>query len=234
MLDTNMNINVNMASIKVLSVPLVTILVTIILFVTAINVFGPKIPAKLTEIRGTQATIQNLNNRINVLRTFDADVSRDRSDVTYLVLPDINPAGVALAQVKRLLVANGLTAFSDVEFSGGAPSTGGIESVEIKFSFSSDTIQKVASFLRALEKTAPLITVTDIDLSNDSEGIGVSVLALIYWSELPKTLPDLTMPVSGLTTEERATLDKVLGFGLPDFAQNIPNAPATERVNPFN
>ncbi len=225
---------INLPTIKVLSGPLLFILIIGILFVYSVKYFSPKIPESLEGIGEVQKTVQNLNTRIEILKSFDSDVANLKSDVTYIVLPDSNPTAIVLSQIKKKLSEYGIEGLDSIDFSGDASPNEAVRTVDLRVEFSSTSLSDVIKTIASLHTIAPLVTVKDVKITSSSGNVKAEVTSSVYWAPLPKTLPDITTPISTLTSEERMTLDKILTFQLPDFSQSTPTAPSDDRQNPFN
>lgn len=226
--------NINLPTIRLLLIPLLVMLTTTVLLVIVFTNLFPRVKAQLGNIQKTQKIAQSLEDKIEVLSTFKGDAVSDRTDITYLVLPDSNPAPVVISQLKRTLVSEGITEPLKVSLSGSGIPEGEINKNSISIEFVSQDLNQIISSLNAFLTIAPLVTIDSVAINlpigTPSAEVGMSV----YWADLPAKLPEASQPVSSLSTAERQILDKIVGFDLPEFQLNSPATPSIDRVNPFN
>lgn len=228
-----MRINHIDPSIRLLAAPLIIIVASIFLVVSLFNTTYPKIRSELDKYNNDRKTISLLDQHLSILKEFKAGVLDDRSDITYMVLPDKNPGAFAFSQLKLLAVENKLRV-KDIKFAASSGVDESVNKANISYNFEADNINTTLKFLTDLQNVAPLMTPDGVDISIKNGSVDVKLNTVVYWKSLPKSLPSLTEPIKDLTTEEENLIAKIYRFRLPQFSTLAPEPLRPDRLNPFN
>lgn len=223
-----------MPTIKVLSGPIFVITFTGFLLIFIINAFLPRVRATYDNTSEVQKNIATLTNKVDILRSFETDVVSDRTDITYIVLPDSNPTAIVISQIKDVLTDQGILEPLGVSLSENVRVINDTNRMGILVEFSSNDLNLIIDAITKFQKFAPLISIENVKINAASSRINVEAEILIYWADLPQKLPELEEAVISLNTKERQILDRILTYNLPDFALSKPSIPSGDRINPFN
>ena len=221
-------------SVKIIAIPLLVILGTIVITIYTVNFAYLRITANLEEVGRIRKLQNTLTERVNVLKEFQAGVLDDRSDLVYTALPDKNPATAIVSQLRtqikeRELTMTGISSLAPTDFNEK------IQEGEITYKVDSPDIIPILGILDSLSSIAPVTAIAEVTIVKDNSGSYAAELKLpTYWSPLPTELPSLDEPIEDLTPEERELMARILQYTFPVFVNLTPGAKSNERQNPFN
>ena len=217
-------------NMRILAFPVLVIVVSISLVIGLAKFGYPRITSLFSELRDAKKSEEMLEERLSILREFRGGAEQS-SDITFIVLPDKNPGSWLLSQLKALTPGYALKIGStEVKKKG---ENEGIKSGQMDIQLESDNFTTVANFLLELDDLAPINTIDEVEIESQQGVIGVKLVLNLFWSELPTQLPAISEPLKELSASDQETLRKVLSLKLPIFGRLEPEAPQTQRVNPF-
>ena len=202
---------------------------------------GNLILQKLGTIRSEIARLETSNGLLSIrLKTLE-DVPVEINDSIQLVsraLPPDTPAILITKQIRDIAIENEII----IEEMRIVRSTVLIEDddsvTETDLNFDiTGTLEKVNSLVDSLKSITPLVNMLSLDLEQNVQDntVKASIVMKSFSSELPKTLPSITEPISELSEEEINTLDELKTFRQPEIGSQtiIPVATDSGRTNPF-
>jgi hypothetical protein len=221
-------------TVKVLAIPLMVISGVVLLALFLLQYSYPQIESKMGEIQQSNVTYQTLQDRLQVLNRFQSDVLGDKSDISFVVLPDKNPGAITLSQIKSKLEGIGAHV-KNVEFvSSGNPLTNGVQTMDLNIEYESANLVSSAEVLTSLSTIAPITGLYEAEMSFQGDKYVTKLRTSVYWSPLPQELPPLTEPLNDLTEADKILLNKFNSYSFPVFSSLSADQPNTARENPFN
>lgn len=214
--------------------------VVVITIIGSMNFFN-RVQTMRVQMTTLDSEIQNLTNRVSVLRAVqDAGVT-SQTKSALLALPDDNPSAQTVAQVRSLALTRGLIVD---RLSLDVPQkletdTSPYSTVHVTFNVEGPE-SEVIGFIADLSRAKPLMNLSRIkvassELGSTSEIKSADIELTAFWAPLPSELPQVNVPIVGLSESEKAILSDVVGFTDPPI-QNI-EATATSsgipRENPY-
>lgn len=227
-----MNRNQIDPSLKIIALPLIIIVASLLGIGLIANYALPAIQSKQAVIKEAKLTQVALEQRISILKEFQAGILDDKSDVIYTVFPDKNPGAVVLTQMRSIGTEDQVE-IQRIEFS--PPETDqNMNKTKMEYDLVSNDFNSIIRFLGKLQKSAPISTIDEVSMGIIEDKVKTTLKSSIYWADLPTGLPELTEPIKDLSTEEKVLLNEVFSYRLPEFSTLLPESQAVERVNPFN
>lgn len=218
-------------NIRVLGGPLVAIIVLAFLFLFLIENGYTRIFSEVNKLKAATKEEKTLKEKVSLLMEVRKDVL-ESSDETVIALPYENPGLLMLGQLNKLATDYSL-AMSEVSLAN--ETAFGDDARKMEITFEGETLDEklLVNFLKDIEGLAPVSSVESVALKKGVSGnVTAQVKLLIYWSDLPTTLPSITEPVKELTRTEQDLLNKVTSLSLPQI-KTIPATQPVPRENPF-
>lgn len=188
---------------------------------------------QITDLRGKVTIAQKdqkiLAEKLSALDKFENEYSQSSQPIS-LVLPSKNPSMLALSQIKRLAVDNGLL-LSNTQSSSDLKDKNQIRSIRIGFELEGERLA-VLNFIKEIENMAPISSVEEVKLNEIASTAKAKVSLITFFSPLPEKIPALTEPVNDLTPEETEILNQVLNLRQPPFSEAMPSETQV-RGDPF-
>ncbi len=222
-------------SLRLLATPLILIVFALVILYILISSALPSVNVKLSQIKESKTRVSVLEERLAILKQFRSGVIDDKTDLIYTVFPDKNPASLNISQMKLLaaedeIIIKGFT--FDKEGSNAL-----IKQADVTYDIEAKDLATLVRFLTKLEGIAPISRITEVEFAAsklEETKITAKLTENIYWASLPTGLPPLTQPITDLTNEEVALLNKIYGYRLPQYNTLQPETQNAERLNPFN
>lgn len=200
----------------------------IVLGFVVFRLASSQIPSQQGKLSTQLKKEETLRQKSEILRNLDSNIA-NQVDITSFALPAQNSAFAVSAQLKRLAAENSVIV-TNLRI-GAEAKEGVISSTDIGFD-AEGAMPSVLAFLEGIGKAAPITLIDKIQINQAGGSARATVKTKVFWSELPKTLPAISEPLSDLTNEEKEILVKIVGLTPPDFVLLEPEAPR-ENVNPF-
>ena len=219
--------------IKILSGPIIVIIMVISLSVVVFKNAYSQVRVKLRQYNEAKQSEVALNEKLNILREVRVGVL-DQADATLIALPSENPAALIVSNL-RTSASEKVITIKELKIVGLREDED-IKNMEIKVSTENQEFPSFVSFLKDLVNSAPIQSVKSLEVQKRSIGDNLFSGELeinVYWANLPITLPELTLPIQELTSDQQLVLVKMQSLKKPVFTTLPPQVPK-ERPNPFN
>lgn len=224
-----------LSNIRSLIVPLSILAIIVLISFLGFKLFLDKVAEfnqNLSDAKNEQGV---LNTKLQTLQT--GSRIADLSQASSIALPANNSSFLILSQIKRKAGELGLT-IENVRSGQEVKEEGNIFHVNISFEFEG-LANTSFDLLDKLSKVAPINRLTRLKLSGTSGAPRISIDLNSYWSTFPVQLPEITAPVTELTSDENEVLTKISALEAPIFAGGVsatttlnPSSPV-DRPNPF-
>lgn len=201
----------------------------IVLFIIVGNYGFGRIGDLRSQISKAQSDKQLLTGKLNTLRTVN-EIASTGSQAASSALPAKNSSLIVLTQVKSLagqkqVVINNLKSGSETKGSTGVSSTA------ISFDLVGPR-EGVLSFLDQIERTAPIVLLTKIKMSENGGETRATITLNSFWAALPTQLPAITQSITELSSDENSLLENISNLVQPQFVE-VPPAQGAGKTNPF-
>ena len=218
-------------NIKILVIPMVTIVIVILTFI----LFAPqeisKLDSKFKELKSIQSEEISLNTKLDSLKSIPKDIL-DAGNISVIALPNKNPGIWVVSQAKRF------SRDSEVEIIkinvSGRSSSGNINGSDVLFETQLKDYASLLTFLNDLTNMLPVTDLKVVYMERDKvrEIYKGKIQASFYWSDFPTELPALDEPVKELTADENSLIGVISGYKQPLFIELQPGEPQ-DRPQPF-
>lgn len=218
-------------NVKVLALPVGLIVVLFVLFIYALKTGYSQISTRVNNLRDSEKQEQILEERVEILREIQDGILA-QSDISIIAVPNKNPALWVLSQLKNTASENSLTLLNTrIRNEDNVDET--LKKMNLEFSAEGE-ILSIMSFVKSVEKFAPVTRVEAISIVNTQEGsVTASIGTTIFWGELPTKIPPLTEPIKRLSAKENELFAVVDKLRRPTFTVLTPIEPSL-RETPFN
>ncbi len=210
--------------------PTVGLLLGLVLaFIIVGRVGLSQISSQSQKINAAKRDENALTQKETILKDVEANIL-PTADTSLLAVPDVNPALMAIAQVKELAFMQGLFV---TNLRAGSPNgESGLGNVRVSLDTEGPPDQ-ILGFVKSIKTVAPIIGVERLTLTGEGNLTVANISLVSYWAPLPVKISSLTEPLSGLTSEEQTLLDLLGSLTGPSFFETQPEEPAG-RQDPFN
>lgn len=215
-------------NIKRLVVPVLSFLVLAFLFILSFKIGIAKIQEQATET-------DKLNKSIGILKVKEGILSKMESTIAtkgqffVMTLPEANPVLAVFSQIKNSSASQGLI-MQNLK-AGSEVKDKNISKVDVSFSLAGSLVQSLA-FLNNIKNFAPLMTISKVQISQMNDVAQSNVVVTAYWAAFPEKIPAVGDPVTDLTEDETAAIEKIAKLTMPQFSV-LPPETVTGRTNPF-
>ncbi|KKT33847.1 MAG: hypothetical protein UW21_C0007G0009 [Candidatus Woesebacteria bacterium GW2011_GWB1_44_11b] len=226
-----MNINLSQKELRAFLVPGGVLISVLILAVISGRIILNRIGNLRQEIAAAAREENALAEKVNVLQSL-SPATLGQTQISTVALPSKNSALLAISQIKIKAQVFGIN-LDEIKVGGQLNSgTTSLSRAEISFD-GVGQFASVADFLISLSGTAPLGRVEAVKISQAGETTRATITYSSFWADFPDKLPSLTESLPDLTSEEEATLRRLLSLDQPTFSELNPSAPI-QRANPFS
>ncbi len=216
-------------NIKLVMNSVLPLTIVVILFIV-VGQFGiSKVTDLRNQIEKSQKDQTVLAQKIKLLESISSTVEED-SGASLAALPDANPSLIAISQLKNISTLNGI-GISGLKSASPVEDSGGLSHISLSFE-TTGTRSQIVAFLKSLSDIAPITIVEKLKMSETGGVARAAVTVKAYWSNLPKTLPTLTSPITDLTPAEKKTLESVNALTQPSFVI-VPPSEDAGKTDPF-
>ncbi|OGM09135.1 hypothetical protein A2159_01760 [Candidatus Woesebacteria bacterium RBG_13_34_9] len=215
--------------IKIISIPIISIIVVIIISFLMIKPTYAKIQKSINDFKDSTTKEKILGDKLKSLKVVDTNIL-DKTDISFLALPNKNPSAWMLAQLKNGMIQGNIT-MKEVKLVSEKDKD--LNKVVVTFNIVIPELSSFVNFLNYLDKITPLTLIDSYIVSSEGEEIEVAMNMSIYYADLPSVLPPITEPFEGLSQKQEAVLDYVSKLNRPQF-DTLEPVPPTERIIPFN
>ncbi len=172
-----------------------------------------------------------LSAKVEVLKSVVNVIPLDVTSID-LSLPSKGSTLYGMSQVKSQANSLGLTVSNLRTGNSIQTKEDGVYKVTISFNVMGDE-QSVYTYLGSFSKLLPLMKIDKVEMSKDDGIVSAAVILNVFSGELPKSIPSITSPVTGLTTDEVKMLDEVSSLLPPKFI--VPTIPEkSPKDDPFS
>ncbi|MBI3443680.1 hypothetical protein HY008_03335 [Candidatus Woesebacteria bacterium] len=225
--------NLTSPNIRLLTSPLLTLLILIVLSIVASRVLFEKITdlrVKLDELRQEETGIQE---KLSILES-ERSIVGPFSDRILTVFPSKNPSLIVISQLKNQASRMNLE-ISEIKVGSESERQNGIFAANISFVMEGES-PIILNFLKNISKNAPITKIDKVQIGISDLGNlpTATVLLSSFWSPLPQTIPNISQRVDQLTTEDKSILNSISNLNLPPFSELPPSASAFSRPDPFS
>jgi len=215
--------------LRIVAVPLGSLLVVIVIFVLAGNLVAGKISSLIAENETANNSKLTLQNKLASLQSTQGLVSGFAQSLTA-ALPSTNTSLAIASQLRAVASENSLNLEN---FSVGAEiKDATLSHVDVTF----DAEGESASILNFIEQTkgvAPLNKIKRLKLTAGVGGVSrANVVVSSYWSPFPTKIPAVLDPLAEITPEEQTTLQELANLRQPQFLELSPESGG--RPDPFS
>lgn len=211
--------------------PLVALMAVLILVIFLVPSTYARILSTVETYQQQAQTESILKNKIDVLRN-TPQTTLEKGTLAVSAVPNQNPAFVFLSQLKLFAATNNVT-ISSIK-SNDISESNQIDQLELVVKLESLDFNSINLVLAEIPKIAPLTTIKQVIYSGQSEDLKTAEARfVVYWSELPKSLPAITEALPAFTSEELVLLDMITSLTQPQFTE-LQEETNLNRENPFN
>lgn len=215
-------------NIQKLIVPVISFAVLMLLFIVSFRIGLTKIQDQNSQNAKLQKDIETLKLKEETLSKISNLIS-GKGQVFSLALPSANSTLIVFTQIKSVAGSSGLI-LQNLK-AGSETKDQGYSKTEIGFDLNG-TLPLLLAFFKNIPNLAPVMTLSKIQINSTGTEATANVGITVYWSPLPLKIPAITDPISDLTKDETAVLDKISKLTLPPFS-TVPASGPTGRTNPF-
>lgn len=195
--------------------------------------FYAAITKTLKDTRDIKFDINSIQAKISSLKTINKD-STPNVNALNIAFQSDDPSLFMYSQLK-ILSFNNKVEIMDIVFSQGPP----VDDISVSvITFKVRGIKEdVLNFITALGKIAPLSGLGSMSFLNYVETGGlleINTSVNLYYSPLPKVLPDTGKIVNNISGEEKSIYDTLTGLEILSQSNFVAQNPGGEDVNPFN
>ena len=215
-------------NIKILAIPLISLIGIIICFIVGLNIGLEQINKQKKEINVIEKNILVLEKKQSILEHVKTTL---QSEIQFfsLALPDSNPSLSIIYQIRNFSAINGLI-FENIK-SGSEVNEKSYSNVNLNFDLFGD-LYNIFNFVRATESFAPIVNVETLKLTQSGDTYMGTVSLRGYWADFPKEISAISQPIGDFSDEELEAIARISKLSIPSFSSLTPTA-FPERVNPF-
>ena len=219
-------------NVKVITIPLVGIIVIVILFFATLKIGYPRITVQLEQLRNSQEKELSLSKKLNALRGIQPGVL-ENSNKTLMALPQSNPSAYLVSLI-NIFAKERSMAIKKITMLPSNTQVDNLESVqlELEIAGSDEDMLATIEFLKSFQDSLPISNIVKHTYKSSSGDDGNIISFEIYWSTLPEKIPSIDEPINNLTAEETLLLNKIISHKLPEFTSLKVSSPS-DRENPF-
>lgn len=219
------------AQIKPFSLPLAMILVLLVLTFLVLKPIFARVQSLRQETRKLVSTNQVLQNKVSTLQGFSPFELEERVRVATTAVPTQNSALLGVFLIRQKASENGI-AVSNLQTSLSQTSSGGLNEVVLRGEVEGP-LPSLITFFDQLEQSLPLARVSKGSLVSVGASGQVSSEVVVFWQELPESLPKVDEAVKVLTQDEEALVSQISTYPRPQtILENLPAG--VSRENPFS
>lgn len=180
----------------------------------------------------------NQNNKVifeskkEVLSNVSSQVF-NKSELVAIAMPDKNPVLWVISQLKNYLSENSNVLIKSLAVDIGEKNLTDINTLLVRIEIEAKDISGVLSMIDYLQKVLPITKVSDVSTEIGDLNVKSKVIILVYWSEYPTKLTNITESISSINQDEMEILNFVAQLKPPVFKVLSPSVPSI-RENPFN
>lgn len=216
-------------NLKVLAVPLGSLVVLIVLVIIFFQFTLAKISSQSEEINKTKKEENVLNSKIALLSEAEDSIT-NQSEALSLYLPSKNSSLSIISQIKNGASLN-LVSAENIKV-GVENKTGSLSKVDINFDIDG-SVPAILSYLKSFKTSMPITIFSKIKITGSGEMVRASITITGFWSPLLTKIPAITEPIKELTPDEITLIEKISTYTRPTFSEVLPTNPQP-RSNPFN
>lgn len=220
----------SIGNIKIILLPLLSLMALLLLFVFSVRTGISKIQALQGNINSQKDVENTLKQKEELLRSVEESVS-DQTATAISALPGKNPVLLTMYQV-RSLGLDGLVQLSDTKVGSTGVKESSLDAIGMTFNIQG-RIEDVLKSINKLKLITPITVVDKVEFQIEGYNASANVSISSYWSPLPGNIPSLIQPISDITQEEKDILSSLLSFTQPPFGDSLLPQEAVERDNPF-
>lgn len=218
-------------NLRVIVVPLGTLLAAIVIFVLAGNFIFGKITTLLADNDAAQRSKAVLRDKLSSLQSTQGQVS-DYAQSLSTALPGDNTALVITSQLKSIAAENSLTLENFAV--GPEVKDQSISHVDVTFDASGPS-QNIFNFIDETQTLAPINKVERLKLSGAGGGSSTgrgNIVVSSYWASFPTQIPAVSDPLQKITPDEQTMLQALSSLKQPQFLDLTPASGG--KADPFS
>jgi len=216
-------------NVRILTPPIFLVIALVLLGIFVVKSGLERIYAQLNELEDVNKTLAILQEKVDVLREIQGIVL-SQADISVISLPEKNPSLLMLTQLNNLAQEKDVT-ITDKSIQVAESDSSGIVSMQLRLELEGE-FTNILSFIRDIQKVAPLSTVEEIDIEKIINEITSNVSLSVYWGDFPTRIPPITEPIKTLTAKEEVLLDQLGNLTRPELTDLKASQPII-RDNPF-
>lgn len=206
----------------------------LIIVVILFFIVGTFAVSKITNVRD-QITLSEkqktvLNQKIKILQNIKNTIN-EGSSASIDALPESNTSVVALSQIRSLANENNVVV-SSLKSTAQSSAESSISTSDMSFDVNGE-ISQILNFLKSIDNFAPIARLTKVKFSGNQGLLSANVSIQIYWSPLPKIIPQITDATNDLTNDEITILEKIKLLVSPRFS-SVPASDTEGKPDPFS
>jgi Tfp pilus assembly protein PilO len=216
--------------IKILSIPIVTLLGMAILLIFSLRFGLTKITSQGNEIKNLEKSINTLKQKEQVLMKVKDALANDIMFFSA-ALPDSNSVLPVIYQIKTFSFNEGLVI--DNLKSASESKAKNLSKADVNFDLIG-SFASIFSFLEVTQTFSPIVTIENLELSQQgSQLFNAKITLRGYWSPLPKRIPSVGQQLKDFSDEEMDIISRISKLTVPAFVSISPKQEPIERKNPF-
>lgn len=215
-------------NMRTLLVPSSLIVASLILFIFSVNVGYSQVTTKISKLKEIETNEENLSTKLEILRQVQEGLL-EYSNASLVTVPDKNPLAWTFSSLRKLIYQNSLQVNkAEVKARKGKDKLSDVTlSLELE-----GKLSDLIAFIESAVMTAPMIKVKSLDASKEQAFYIADVELTAFWADLPKKIPAIDEPITGLNQNELEVLADIKNLLRPEFNVLEPN-PDSTRQTPF-
>ncbi|MBI2268462.1 MAG: hypothetical protein HYU80_03415 [Candidatus Blackburnbacteria bacterium] len=215
---------------KPLVLPLIVLLVVVILSTTLTRSMVTKLLDARTAINEANEKNIMLKNKKEVLSSLKQNELVSNVNASVLAIPDEDPTLFGSSSIRDLALKENIQV-KELESASGNTNQSKLKTVSLTFDLQGP-LPNILSFLRRLQKSAPLIQISDIRMDGSNDNVSLKLGLSAFWSKLPDKLPPADQSFENITNAEKEVLKQLSQLEKKSSEALTPLSPEG-RENPF-
>lgn len=218
---------------KVYILYFISALIIIVLYSYTVSKVYANITKILADTKSTATDVNSLRAKVDSLKTIKSESFTDVKALT-VAFPEEDPSLFMYSQLKQI-ASNSNVILDNISFSKGQDVPDGVSKNELGFTLVGSE-SDVFGFITSITKSAPLTGLGEITLKEFSVDGGVISLDLfveLFYSALPKTLPEAGKIINALSPEEKNAYEFLTKLQVYGESVVEPSAPGSGDIDPF-
>ena len=214
----------------------------VLMLVVLVSLFWlrPKVMAIVKanrDLTTSRKTLAELTKKVTTLEGLSKPELTDKVDLVLQVLPSEKDVPITISTLKRVALNNNLVVselsipeVGEIASSSAETKTSKnvkediLPSLSVKLTLVGQR-ERIISFFKEVETTAPLMKVNGLAISQKAEGLDEALIDVrTYFLPFPKTIGKLEQSISPVTTQEEKVFNELSNFKLFEASEVSPSS----------